>query len=45
LSEISDAITIIVSEQTGNISYTKNGTLYTKIKPEALKVFLEIEFS
>ncbi len=45
ISEITDAITIIVSEQTGAISYTKNGTLYAKIKPEALKVFLEIEFS
>jgi len=45
ISEITDAITIVVSEQTGNIAYTKNGTLYTKIKPEALKVFLEIEFA
>lgn len=45
LSEIADAITIVVSEQTGNISYAKNGTLYTNIKPEALKVFLEIEFA
>ncbi len=45
ISEITDAITIVVSEQTGNIAYTKNGTLYTKINPEALKVFLEIEFA
>lgn len=44
ISEITDAITIVVSEQTGNISYTKNGTLYTKITSEALKAFLELEF-
>jgi DNA integrity scanning protein DisA with diadenylate cyclase activity len=35
----------VVSEQTGNIAYAKNGTLYTKIKSEALKVFLEMEFA
>lgn len=34
ISEITDAITIVVSEQTGNIAYTKNGTLYTKINPK-----------
>jgi uncharacterized protein (TIGR00159 family) len=45
ISEISDSITIVVSEQTGNIAYAKNGTLYTKIKSEALKVFLEMEFA
>ncbi|MEI6122733.1 MAG: diadenylate cyclase CdaA [Bacteroidota bacterium] len=45
LTENNDAISIIVSEQTGDIAYSKNGTLYTKIKPEALKVFLEMEFA
>jgi len=45
ISELTDAITLVVSEQTGNISYTKNGTLYANIRPEALKVFLEIEFA
>lgn len=45
ISEMSDAIAIIVSEQTGDIAYSKNGTLFTKIKAEALKIFLETEFS
>lgn len=45
ISEITDSITIVVSEQTGNISYTKNGTLYANIKSEALKVFLELEYA
>jgi diadenylate cyclase len=45
LSEQSDAIAIVVSEQTGDIAYSKAGTLYTKIKPEALKNFLESEFN
>ncbi len=45
LTENNDAIAVIVSEQTGDIAYSKNGTLYTKIKPEALKTFLEMEFS
>jgi diadenylate cyclase len=45
ISEQTDAIAIVVSEQTGDIAYSKEGTLYTKIKPEALKVFLEAEFN
>lgn len=45
ISEQTDAIAIVVSEQTGDIAYSKNGTLYKKIKPEALKVFLDTEFN
>ena len=45
ISEQSDAIAVIVSEQTGNIAYAKEGTLYKNIKPEALKTFLESEFN
>ncbi len=45
LTENSDAIAICVSEQTGDIAYSKEGTLYKKIKPDALKVFLEMEFA
>ena len=45
ISEQTDAIAIIVSEQTGDIAYAKDGTLYKKIKPEALKTFLETEFN
>lgn len=44
ISEQTDAIAVIVSEQTGNIAYAKDGTLYKMIKPEALKTFLESEF-
>jgi uncharacterized protein (TIGR00159 family) len=45
VTENTDAIAITVSEQTGELAYAKNGTLYTKIKAEAIKNFLEIEFS
>jgi uncharacterized protein (TIGR00159 family) len=45
ISEQTDAIAIIVSEQTGDIAYAKDGTLYKKIKPEALQTFLETEFN
>ena len=45
VTENTDAIAITVSEQTGDLAYAKNGNLYTKIKPDALKVFLEMEFS
>ncbi len=45
ISEQSDAIAVVVSEQTGDIAYAKDGTLYKKIKPEALKTFLESEFN
>jgi uncharacterized protein (TIGR00159 family) len=44
ITELSDAIAIVVSEQTGDIAYSKGTTLYTKIKPDALKYFLEREF-
>lgn len=45
ISEQTDAIAIVVSEQTGDIAYAKDGTLYKKIKPEALQTFLESEFN
>lgn len=45
ITENTDAISIIVSEQTGDIAYAKLGNLYTKIKPDALKEFLEMEFN
>lgn len=45
ISEQTDAIAVIVSEQTGDIAYAKDGTLYKKIKPEALQIFLEAEFN
>jgi uncharacterized protein (TIGR00159 family) len=44
LTERSDAIAIIVSEQTGSIAYSKAGELFIDIKPFDLKNFLEKEF-
>lgn len=36
ISEVTDALTIIVSEETGSISYTKNGELYRNVSEEQL---------
>ncbi|MEI6348609.1 MAG: diadenylate cyclase CdaA [Bacteroidota bacterium] len=44
LTENSDAIAIVVSEQTGNISFCKEGVLYLNIQPAKLLEFLLIEF-
>jgi diadenylate cyclase len=41
ISEQSDAIAIVVSEQTGKISYSITGELVRNIQPAALKDFLE----
>lgn len=37
ISEVSDALTIIVSEETGKISYTLGGKIYTGITPGELR--------
>lgn len=44
ITEKTDAIAIIVSEETGEISYCMGGTLVTNVKPFQLKNFLEKEF-
>lgn len=48
ISEVSDALTIIVSEETGQISYTRNGELHRDLDQdkltEILKQDLEINF-
>jgi uncharacterized protein (TIGR00159 family) len=44
LTENSDAIAIVVSEQTGNISFCKQGVLSQNIQPAKLLEFLLIEF-
>lgn len=44
ISEATNALTIIVSEETGKISYTKNGKLYPEIKGSELRKILEQEF-
>lgn len=37
ISEVSDALTIIVSEETGKISYTLGGRIYTGVNPANLR--------
>ena len=44
ITEESDAIAIIVSEETGNISYVKDGELFTNRTGEQLKQFLNRMF-
>lgn len=41
ISEESDAISIVVSEETGNISYIKDGEIFNKRTPNQLEDFLE----
>jgi diadenylate cyclase len=44
ITEPSDAIAIVVSEQTGEISIARNGALKTNVSPKQLKEILEEEF-
>ncbi|GMB09967.1 diadenylate cyclase [Thermolongibacillus altinsuensis] len=43
ISEVTDSITIVVSEETGAISITKNGELYRDLKPEIFRELLTKE--
>jgi diadenylate cyclase len=43
ISEVTDSLTVIVSEETGNISLTKNGELHRDLKLEELKDLLTSE--
>ncbi len=43
ISEQSDAIAIVISEETGHISWAINGQLTTNVKPEQLEHFLSEE--
>lgn len=45
VTEKSDAIAVVVSEETGSISYAKDGGLHRDITPENLREILNIEFS
>lgn len=45
ISEVTDALTIIVSEETGNISCTKNGELHRNIDEKELREFLQHNLS
>jgi len=40
ISEVTDSITVVVSEETGSISLTKNGELHRDLKPDAFKQML-----
>jgi uncharacterized protein (TIGR00159 family) len=44
VTEMSDAIAIVVSEQTGRISIAKEGQLTKNVKPNELQDFLQTEF-
>ncbi|MCP1121994.1 diadenylate cyclase CdaA [Bacillus sp. 3103sda1] len=45
VSEVTDSLTIVVSEETGQISLTKNGELHRDLKNEQLKEMLMKELS
>ncbi len=45
ISEVTDALTIIVSEETGNISCTKNGELYRELDQDRLRDILSDNLS
>ncbi len=45
ITERSDAIALVVSEQTGHISWCKGGNLNINIQPSRLKTLLEEEFN
>lgn len=45
ISEVSDAIAVVVSEQTGDMALAVGGELKTKMKPADIIEFLEDEFS
>ena len=40
ISEVSDSLTIIVSEETGHVSYTQNGRIYNSITPSEMREVL-----
>src|SRR5690606_40200313 len=43
ISEVTDSLTVVVSEETGAISLTKNGELHRDLKPEVFKDMLSKE--
>ncbi|MFA6949857.1 MAG: diadenylate cyclase CdaA [Lentimicrobiaceae bacterium] len=45
ITEKSDAIALVVSEQTGHISWCKEGHINTDLQPSQLKTLLEDEFN
>jgi len=45
ISEVTDSITIVVSEETGSVSLTKNGELYRNLSLEELQNMLDSELT
>lgn len=45
LSSVSDAYVVVVSEETGNITFFKDGSYKVRVHPEELKKFLSNDFS
>jgi diadenylate cyclase len=45
ISEVTDALTIIVSEETGNISCARNGELHRELDEESLRTILQENLS
>ncbi|OZU87495.1 TIGR00159 family protein [Virgibacillus indicus] len=45
ISEVTDALTIVVSEETGNISCTKNGELHRELNQDSLRQILSENLS
>ncbi len=45
ISEVTDSITVVVSEETGNVSLTKNGELHRDLSPETFRELLSSEIS
>lgn len=45
LSAVSDAYVVVVSEETGNITFFKDGNYKVRVSPEELKKFLSNDFS
>jgi diadenylate cyclase len=43
ISEVTDSITVVVSEETGSVSLTKNGELHRDLSPEKFKELLRSE--
>ena len=43
ISEVTDAVTIIVSEETGSVSITKNGELHRDLSPDDFKALIGTE--
>ena len=44
MTENTDSIVIVISEERGTVSYSKNGEIYSEVSPEELLNFLKKEF-